>query len=889
MYPQGRGFGRGGYQAPYSSGRGYYNQGRGQYQSSYDSSRFFRSYNQDVSTKVFDDGKKTMILDSNNRLKLRSIKWYSKYIQVPVEAYYNDNYASEPAQVKLQIWNKVTSELDEHDFEFTQKVEYLVRHFNLAVEKFEKEQLTADYDAPTTQLWRWRLLSLHDTAFNNVVVPAGGIDNNVRQTARYAHFEVTISPTLSYACTSGRMPIALLPSAEIFRVYVRIPTEFDAATNQEAWVAALTAANYQNFSEIKNASQTAGSPVTIGMLDPTTLNFDTDKFKNKIKQLRAQMIYLLFQHTNKNVFVGTTAQRSLETRLRECTQNRRTVAVYLNEFKEVLGESTEDDRVAGNYRFNAVDMAYNGLDDMIKNYLRDQMFYQVPLIQAMPAVAAQVENINQLSTQAQAAERSLSNMGSAVARINANISNAATRPNKRPATTPSARALVASSQPDFDPLGAFGIANIYGGHDHGHQAAAIPANTRYTTPAQSSQVPTFLAGTTPEPLSIMYGPTQEESHESQIQDTVDTIDQDFNAACLISKAYTADPNEVAECMQSLSILEATADTLGVYLSPAEQAARNASGMNAPSKCWGCGDLDRYKDNCVHHFSKCPHKDDPDVMRAGTNKIVDFRQRMNRRKEDRGTLRQSPRPSSSNWAQTGHPSAKAFQLVAQISNPETPVDVRKNVYVALAKELKGKTPNKTKQTSDKNDEEEYNILMTIPILQAIYRPEAYPIKVSASLPHVALPIGEDEDKSHGIWCCLDSGAGLNIGHLPFFQQLRTDYPEVVSSFKRWEDCTSVDKLSIGGISDKDGLKITHVCYLKTPFTSGGNYIKVAFGLAEKVTCTAILGTPFFKAGGCSINFANSSLYVKAFDRAFELMYFQPGLRELSSTNNAVLSE
>ena len=90
---------------------------------------------------------------------------------------------------------------------------------------------------------------------------------------------------------------------------------------------------------------------------------------------------------------------------------------------------------------------------------------------------------------------------------------------------------------------------------------------------------------------------------------------------------------------------------------------------------------------------------------------------------------------------------------------------------------------------------------------------------------------------------------------------------------------MEKLSIGGIANANSTHITHVIRLKTPFTNRGTPLQIAFGLANQVTCTAILGTPFFKAVYCSLNYANNTFYVQSFDRALEMVYAKPGLREI----------
>ena len=479
-------------------GRGYHNPGRG-YQG-----QGWGGYQQQFgyggqSNKVYDDGKKSKITDANNRLMLMNVKWYNKHLMVPVPAADNNGYASEPAQICQQVWTKVTQELESHDLKPTKQLKYLIQYFGFEVKRDAKKQLTDDVKVPTTNFYRWNYQSLHASNLATVNVPATGYDNNVALVARYANFELTLSPQRSYVAQANLVQTNLLPNQEILRVYVRLPTANNAA-GQEAVHGAITNANYQSFHAIHLATQQAGTTITIGVTDPTTNAFDSATYNEKIKQLRAQIMYILFKVQNETPFVGTTSQRSLETRLRDCTQGTRAVNVYMNEFKTLLAEAQDTDKVGGNYRFNAVDLAFQGLNKMVHDYLCNQLGYVIPAIQIMPQIAAQVQGITNLVTQAQAAERALANMSRSVSRINANLSNSTRRPIKRPATG-NAAVLMAQAQPAFDPLGAFDVSSIYGGTDQSTATPAYAASPTFESP--------FFQGL---PHDDMKPPYQEHAH-----------------------------------------------------------------------------------------------------------------------------------------------------------------------------------------------------------------------------------------------------------------------------------------------------------------------------------------------------------------------------------------
>jgi len=150
-------------------------------------------YNRGQSTRILSNGKTSRMLDGNNQLRTYSVKYGDKYLTVPITG----DYPSEPPEIKTMIWNRLIQALDHADLPATDKIDCLVQRLNFTGERSEAEQATQDFLNPMSTIYGWNFQILQTSAFVAVVVPAAGIDDPVRQAARYAVFELTLSPASS--------------------------------------------------------------------------------------------------------------------------------------------------------------------------------------------------------------------------------------------------------------------------------------------------------------------------------------------------------------------------------------------------------------------------------------------------------------------------------------------------------------------------------------------------------------------------------------------------------------------------------------------------------------------------------------------------------------------
>ncbi|KAI2492156.1 hypothetical protein MHU86_22421 [Fragilaria crotonensis] len=71
-----------------------------------------------------------------------------------------------------------------------------------------------------------------------------------------------------------------------------------------------------------------------------------------------------------------------------------------------------------------------------------------------------------------------------------------------------------------------------------------------------------------------------------------------------------------------------------FLSPAENALRNASGTDRPLECWGCTGHATHHVNRFHSFRDCPNKYDPDVRRTAFRRMKQMREEWESRNENK---------------------------------------------------------------------------------------------------------------------------------------------------------------------------------------------------------------------------------------------------------------
>ena len=837
--------------------------------------------------KKLDDGRYSQIVTADNQLVL----WNRKHYNVPLMVPKKVEYTQETPDVRQRIWTALTQSLEQSELDVRQQQEFFCDWLNLQGEQFEATQATSEYEDYSSAVFRWRYLGHSTATFADLPIPAGGIDPAFRETVTYAVFEMQINHAQSQAATSALIPADKIPALSAFTAYVRVPTSVDATTNQEGMDAFITNLNYRDFAAYKTAATNLNDNLVVGEV-LSSGSVDSDRLRKKVDNARAKVTFEFIKHQNRTNFIGSLTQKSLETRLRECVQKPgMSVDRYFSVFKSMLHEGNNDLNSDENYNFNAVELCLQGLSKDIRDNIIEQQKYTMPNAAQRGKARFQIRLVANLQKLAQKAEKDIKQI--------INIARPAeARPAKRAAHAMVADPILQSIY-GAPPSQDHSIASIYGqtqeeeSHYCDPQGEEDHAYTYEVDIQPSNFVPNYYAGTSGSPARKSLPP---EDKNDIVEAAVLQAFSNANPEVLIK----TEP-EVVGLLAELSI--------AANLSPAEIAMRQASRMYRPSTCWGCGDLEKYKGSNIHHFNKCPHKNDPDVMRAGTAKIVEFCERMKNRFKERaaaeaatvttppptdttppahftrqgsGTLKQL----KNNWQEYGYPSKSIAELTANIANPATSSDKRSRLFAKLATELAKKQSTSTTIQSEDSTGQVFvcypaiPMMIEIPLFSAIHNPAVWPIQVSNQLPHVRMPVGRksDKKKQEAIMFLADSGAGLNLGHLEYFMVLHANFPHLVKDFKPWNECTSMEMLSIGGVSEAQKVHVSHIVKLHTPFEIKGRPVYIAVGLSNKVTTTAILGLPFFRSTKSQLDFKNDVLTIGVFGTSLKLEYHLPTVRD-----------
>jgi hypothetical protein len=153
---------------------------------------------------------------------------------------------------------------------------------------------------------------------------------------------------------------------------------------------------------------------------------------------------------------------------------------------------------------------------------------------------------------------------------------------------------------------------------------------------------------------------------------------------------------------------------------------------------------------------------------------------------------------------------------------------------------------------------------------------YAVRITERLPHMVFPLGEaGRHRSEMITVIgvFDSGSGVTIGYLPYWESVAARFPELVEEFI--EITEEYEGLTIGGI-DKNGAGTvcTHRITLKTPFVVEGQKVTLSVALTAGLSCNLIFGLPFILKAKMTAHLFDKYVSSMAFQTTFPLIYQAP---------------
>lgn len=336
--------------------------------------------------------------------------------------------------------------------------------------------------------------------------------------------------------------------------------------------------------------------------------------------------------------------------------------------------------------------------------------------------------------------------------------------------------------------------------------------------------------------------------------------------------------------------------LNVFLSSAEEALRNAIEPRQQLKCFGCQDL--YPQDCSHRYADCPRRDDPEVRRAAIPHLRRFRERwQQRRLTSANAATIDLQECVDKWEEKGFPNKKWAQHLVTLAHPDTCPTVRRAQYQALVHKIRHNrsrprtrlqwqqqvpqvpqgyppvaqasphmgqlqhpgpiqppgppstlvvpqqpsdqtsviTTNTTQQQGNGNI---YSLIVYAfaSTVQLRLPPQ---LAVSELLPHIDIPMGMNTPVFH-LRTLFDTGAGLNMGRLPYHKSIHERFPDVDLAYTDFEK-DGYDALRIGGIEGGDfGPDVRACITYNTPFITLGQRVTITFGLSDTCVSNSILG-------------------------------------------------
>ena len=169
------------------------------------------------------------------------------------------------------------------------------------------------------------------------------------------------------------------------------------------------------------------------------------------------------------------------------------------------------------------------------------------------------------------------------------------------------------------------------------------------------------------------------------------------------------------------------------------------------------------------------------------------------------------------------------------------------------------------------------------LQSSLRKKPYAVALTERLPHMVFPIGTGFGR--GSWKhaptvrgVFDTGSGITIGYLPYWESVANRHPELVETFDTMDKDT-FEELRVGGIEKEgEGATCTHFIELRTPFYNEGRPVTLKVALTESLSCNLIFGLPFIVRAKMVANLAEKFVVSNLFQATFPLEYHPPEVRE-----------
>ena len=567
------------------------------------------------------------VMRADGRLILKAIKWADKTYVIPPCPAPNDTPNNKQAAVSNAL-----ATIRAGPGSWQDKCGLLKYHFKADLVMTDATMRINPFKDPTSPCFRYEFSSITDGEFNNIVVPANE-DDDFRNLSRYASFQMTVQPSI--VDPVHPLPADVKVEADSRRIYLQLPTELVPVAPPAAGQPpgeetklhnGLTVQNIKNFNAIQAVAILCNTPIQLGFYKDGYIEID------KFREWRDKIYHnLLFEHMCvllKPFIIGRATVQDNAQRIRDCRQKytdemgreiTKTLQEHYETFSRLINELPQEQP----YPLRIAETFFHSLTAKMKQ--------QLELLRYNPPMGAmnnqqQLDSLKIIRDAANEAEKQLRasletvqtilNMNTAQRRLtesNAFAMQASPRAGSSPQILMTYPAASRASQDD-DVIMGFGtpatMGTFYNTPSYYSFDTTMQANTAYQTPPASI------------PIDI--------ARQSQLV-AMPAIPVLFSQT-IATQCFFSEDN-VVDNMNCI-----------IMLSTAEEAMRKASGMNAPTECWGCAGVEKYKNDPsrFHRFANCPRKEQPDIKEAAFKKINEIRQewraaKSRRDDESKGTI------------------------------------------------------------------------------------------------------------------------------------------------------------------------------------------------------------------------------------------------------------
>ena len=686
---------------------------------------------------------------------------------------------TEPQDVKSMVLEHAIESIRTGNGKWKNKTDCLVNHFNQVLILTQQATLYIDdFNVFESDLFEYTYLSVQSSTHTRVAIPQPGANQaNFRRDARYVSAEMSINPRRKYAVL-GQPGNNLLPDVDTKTVLFRLPQGPNASLHD-----AITTENIKDVRQLITICRYLNGTAQFGMLSQN--QFTQEKFNQWLEEIKQQTKYEIVARLMRPAFIGEGIIETPVNRLVQCQQKGtndkgQTVASTIAEHYAKFTAIVQQLNAEVQFPVNLPTTFFNSLTTHMQSKLNRRQ-YRHPPPSTNQDQLTQLQRLRDLAAEEEKdIETQIALIKNTLAPVRPAPFNVANRSFQQ--QKPMARTFMAS----------------YGGNQNG-------GNTGYSGGEG--------IGNTNEAYGRNNGGNQAYGGM---------------AAMAAYEGMAPDEDFLMEQFQLVNC----------FLSPAESALRNASGVERPIECWGCTDHGTHHANRFHSFRDCPHKYDPEVRSIAFRRMKQMREEWEGRKQQAGygTRKRegqallSKAEATRDWQHLGFNSRQEAENVADaVALMATDVSARnrKNLSrewsrkVVEAIEPTGgndetEAPSYYGPATRSRDNQPYHFIARI--FQAMPL-KPLPLEISPTLPHCQFPIGGSHGKGK-LKVAVDSCAGVNIGHLEFHKTMAELFPELVASFKTMQEYGEKE-VTIGGVEvSATTLKLTHIIEYKTPYRYNG---------------------------------------------------------------------